>query len=110
MLTVSSSTYSDIRALYNSQFRCCREMVPRGWLQRISNRKSAFHSTHETRSGVSERITLLVESASGSNSPQLAATCLWKSLYFVRVRRRHSRLNPCSVDVCTGTRADNNCN
>jgi hypothetical protein len=36
---------------------------------------------------------------SGFQSPRIS---IW-------LTHRHSRFNPCSVDVCTGTRADNNC-
>jgi hypothetical protein len=33
-----------------------------------------------------------------------------ESFALIGSQSRHSRFNPCSVNVCTGSRADNNCN
>jgi hypothetical protein len=50
------------------------------------------------------------ESAWRRITPLLQCTEFQKSFILLWVVYRRSRFNSCSVNVCTGTRADNNCN
>ena len=88
-----------------SQGRGSRNRRPRAGGVRITPRKSACDSRFRPNYG------LRGESARGQFG-QIATTGgpdVWKSFIFTMMARRHLRFDPCSVNVCTGTRADNNC-
>ena len=97
------------RSIFKKRKESLLSQIPLACIQ-LRSWRPARQGRDEFPSYVTELLrvdyALLGESAGGTIRPQFAATGgpgVWKSFVLRWVDYRHSRFNPCSVNVCTGT-------